>query len=272
MGVLNIGGGVAVVGQDFIPIKGDVSVWPLKQVGVNDGPQPQHFNNRVYFFGVPFGQFRFAGCDLFGDVGAGAGNGLVQNLVGENHVAFARTESLTGRPGNHAKRDMNGAVCYFAVAHAPGDFKNLLKMQFLLGPDYVNVAGRVIRVPPVNARCRVAGLVQRRAIAFSEQAEGQIAFFAKIHDHRPTFAQYSDAFIQSLLNQGLQNRLKVTFADFGVKVNVQPLVGFVKFTQGQINNGLPRLPRPFIALFQFLNHVRALSFFAGSAPTPFAAV
>jgi hypothetical protein len=78
--VLDVNGRIAFLGKHLVPIKGDVALRPLVQVGVDHRPDAEHLADA---FLLAFGQFGLALDDLLGDGGAGAGDRLVQNFVKE---------------------------------------------------------------------------------------------------------------------------------------------------------------------------------------------
>jgi hypothetical protein len=94
----------------------------------------------------------------------------------------------------------DGLVGDVRVAHPAHDLEHLLEVQFLLGPDHVDVARqvRVFAAAPQAGR-HVARLVERRAVGFAQQARGRAAL-TEVDADRAAGSTVADALVNGLLN------------------------------------------------------------------------
>lgn len=241
VGVDEVGCGVALEGEHFVPTKLVVCEAVLGEFGILDGADADDFRDGGFFFvGEAF---------AVGDDGGGAFDGFVEDFDEANGFAGASAEHFAVLTEDATEGDVDEVGLLAAFA---GGFEDLTEMEFLGGaddiPDFVGF-------PDVDAVIdggEVGGGVEEATVGFADDA-GFVSecFDVAKEDAGGAVADFGDALGEKVIDERGELVVVGAFAEVVVEVSVELGVDGAELVEGEGDATSPDLFVFGVALLKF---------------------
>ena len=248
MGVLHVGAGVAVEGDDAVPGEGDGFHAVVHGVKEHHGAHAQHLGYLGLILQVGV---------LLLDDGGHALPGLVQHVLQEDDVALAGAHLPFGQ-FHHAEGRVQHPT-FEPRVHLVQHGEDLLEVQYLVRAHHVETAVEAIGRLAIQRRSQVAGGVDAGAITLLDETGRNDTHVFQIDNAGALVAFHQQARVGEPLQRGHELILVEGLALLqGVEAHAQAIVDALELRERQITEPLPEFPRPWIVVLQPLKPVAGL--------------
>ena len=213
MGVLHVGGRVAVHGQHFVVVEDVVAGAVLRKIGVFERADADRFGDFLTLFGRKLRAVRF-GIVVVADDRQRPADAFVEQTFQADGIAGTGFERLAVVAQHGAEAD----VLEFDIGPVgmpqPRGGEQVLEVQALAMIDDVQNRVGLPRFHAVLNRGQIGRGVQKRAVFFANQQRGFVTFEK---DANGAFAFPGDFFCQQIIDDAGQTIVVKTFAQLFVE-------------------------------------------------------